>query len=59
MEPFIGLVVGAHGNTSIKGYGYLKGHPEVTIYSLSEEVAKLHIEGSKTLKVGDKYRNNI
>jgi D-serine deaminase-like pyridoxal phosphate-dependent protein len=50
----LGLDQGAHGNTGIKGYGYVKGHPEVTVYSLSEEVAKLHIEDSSTLKVGDK-----
>ena len=50
----LGLDQGAHGNTALKGYGYIKGHPELTVYSLSEEVAKFHIEGSTTLKVGDK-----
>jgi D-serine deaminase-like pyridoxal phosphate-dependent protein len=49
-----GLDKGAHGNASIKGYGYVKGHPELTVSSLSEEVGKLHVEGSTSLKVGDK-----
>jgi D-serine deaminase-like pyridoxal phosphate-dependent protein len=50
----LGLDQGAHGNTSIKGYGYIKEHPEITISSLSEEVGKLHIEGNSKLKVGDR-----
>jgi D-serine deaminase-like pyridoxal phosphate-dependent protein len=50
----LGLDQGAHGNTSIKGYGYVKGHPELTVSSLSEEVGKLHVEDSTNLKVGDK-----
>ncbi|MPN07934.1 3-hydroxy-D-aspartate aldolase [bioreactor metagenome] len=45
---------GAHGNNSIKGYGTIKGHPELTMYSLSEEVGKMHADGPTTLKVGDK-----
>ena len=49
----LGLDQGAHGNTALKGYGYVKGYPEITVYSLSEEVAKLRVEGSTTLKVGD------
>ena len=50
----LGLDQGAHGNTAIKGYGYVKGHPELLIYSLSEEVGKFHVEGKTDLKVGDK-----
>lgn len=50
----LGLDQGAHGNTSIKGFGVVKGHPELTVYSLSEEVGKFHIEGKTDLKVGDK-----
>lgn len=50
----LGLDQGAHGNTALKGFGFVKGHPELTVYSLSEEVAKLHVEGSTTLTVGDK-----
>ena len=50
----LGLDQGAHGNTSIKGFGVVKGHPELTVYSLSEEVGKFHVEGKTDLKVGDK-----
>ena len=50
----LGLDQGAHGNTSIKGYGTVKGHPELTVSSLSEEVGKLHVDGETSLKVGDK-----
>lgn len=49
----LGLDQGAHGNTAIKGYGHVKGHPELTVFSLSEEVGKLHVEGETNLKVGD------
>lgn len=50
----LGLDQGAHGNTAIKGYGYVKGHPELTVSSLSEEVGKLNVKGTTTLKVGDR-----
>lgn len=50
----LGLDQGAHGNGSVKGFGYVKGHPELTVYGLSEEVGKLHVEGATDLKVGDK-----
>lgn len=50
----LGLDQGAHGNTAIKGYGYVKNHSELTVSSLSEEVGKLHVEGTTNLKVGDK-----
>lgn len=50
----LGLDQGAHGNNALKGYGYVKGHPEITVCSLSEEVAKFHVQGTTTLKVGDK-----
>ncbi|HHY70751.1 MAG TPA: amino-acid racemase [Thermoanaerobacterales bacterium] len=49
-----GLDKGAHGIALIKGFGYVKGHPELIITDLSEEVAKLKIEGNTTVKVGDK-----
>lgn len=52
----LGLDQGAHGNASIKGYGVVKGHPEATVYGLSEEVGKLMIEGETSLKVGDLIR---
>lgn len=50
----LGLDKGAHGNTSIIGYGRVVGHPEAIVYSLSEEVGKIEIKGATNLKVGDK-----
>ncbi len=50
----LGLDQGAHGNASIVGYGTVKGHPELTVDSLSEEVGKLHVHGTTNIKVGDK-----
>lgn len=50
----LGLDQGAHGNSSIVGYGTVKGHPELTVDSLSEEVGKLHVHGVTNIKVGDK-----
>ena len=52
----LGLDKGAHTNDSIVGYGRIKGHDELTIYALSEEVAKVKINGTAELKVGDKVR---
>jgi len=52
----LGLDQGAHGNTSIKGYGHVVGHPELIVAGLSEEVGKLHVEGKTDLKVGDKIK---
>lgn len=50
----LGLDQGAHGNSSIQGHGVVKGHPELNLYSLSEEVGKIHVHGKTDLKVGDK-----
>lgn len=52
----LGLDQGAHGNSSIKGFGVVKGHPELIVEALSEEVGKLHVSGETTLKVGDKIK---
>ena len=52
----LGLDQGAHGNSSIRGYGVVIGHPELTVAGLSEEVGKLHVEGETNLKVGDRIR---
>ena len=52
----LGLDQGAHGNSSIRGYGVVIGHPELTVAGLSEEVGKLHVEGETDLKVGDRIR---
>jgi len=50
----LGLDQGAHGNASVKGYGYVIGHPELTVCGLSEEVGKLHVDGITDLKIGDR-----
>ncbi len=50
----LGLDQGAHGNDAIVGYGKVKQHPELVVFSLSEEVGKLHADGPTDLKVGDK-----
>lgn len=50
----LGLDKGAHGNDSIVGFGKVKGHPELMVQSLSEEVGKLHVNGNTSLQVGDK-----
>lgn len=50
----LGLDLGAHGNDSIRGHGTVIGHSELTVFSLSEEVGKLHAEGPTDLKIGDK-----
>ena len=52
----LGLDMGAHGCASVKGHGTVLGHPELTIYSLSEEVGKVHIEGDTDLRIGDMVR---
>lgn len=50
----LGLDQGAHNNTSIVGHGRVKGHPEIIVAALSEEVGKLKLIGKTNLKVGDK-----
>ena len=50
----LGLDQGAHGNSAIQGFGYVVGHPELTIVGLSEEVAKGKADGPCGLKIGDK-----
>lgn len=52
----LGLDQGAHGNASIRGYGVVPGHPELTVAGLSEEVGKLHAVGKTTLRVGERIR---
>ena len=55
----MGLDQGAHGNSAITGFGYVVGHPELTIVGLSEEVAKVKcLNGDPCdLKVGDKVED--
>lgn len=49
----MGLDQGAHGNAAITGFGYVVGHPELTIVGLSEEVAKVKAARPCGLQVGD------
>ncbi|UUV17523.1 alanine racemase [Fusobacteria bacterium ZRK30] len=50
----LGLDKGAHGSSLIEGFGTVKGHPELIITGLSEEVAKVKICGETNLKIGSK-----
>ncbi|OQB24884.1 MAG: D-threo-3-hydroxyaspartate dehydratase [Firmicutes bacterium ADurb.Bin182] len=50
----LGLDAGAHGNDSIKGFGLVKSHQELSLIGLSEEVGKLKAGGLTKLKIGDK-----
>ncbi|KPB06113.1 alanine racemase [Bacillus sp. CHD6a] len=47
---------GAHGLDSVKGYGYVVDHPELTIERLSEEHGVAVFEGSCKLRLNDKVR---
>lgn len=49
----LGLDQGAHGNASVEGYGHIVGHPELAITALSEEVGKISVSGTTSLKIGD------
>lgn len=51
-----GLDKGAHGISLTSGYGIVKGHPELVVEGLSEEVGKIRAQGQTTLKVGDKIQ---
>lgn len=52
----LGLDRGAHGNSSVKGYGTVIGHPELTVSGLSEEVGKIHADGPTDLKIGGRIK---
>lgn len=51
-----GLDRGAHGNTLVAGHGYIKGHDELELFSLSEEVGKIRIKTgmNSDIRVGDR-----
>lgn len=51
-----GLDKGAHGISLVEGYGFIKGHPELIISDLSEEVGKIEVKGKTNIKIGDKLR---
>jgi D-serine deaminase-like pyridoxal phosphate-dependent protein len=48
----LGLDKGAHGNSAISGYGYIKGHPDACVTSLSEEVGIVSVKQGQ-LSIGD------
>ncbi len=52
----IGLDKGAHGNSLMDTYGYIKEHDELELFSLSEEVGKIRVKAGKStnIKVGDR-----
>jgi D-serine deaminase-like pyridoxal phosphate-dependent protein len=50
----LGLDKGAHGTALMSGFGLVKGHPELTVAGLSEEVGKLAVSGDTAVAVGDK-----
>lgn len=52
----LGLDKGAHGNALLPGFGMVKGHPELLVAALSEEVGKVEILAETTLQVGDKIQ---
>ena len=52
----LGLDQGAHGNGSIRGFGAVVGHPELTVVGLSEEVGKIRADGPTDMQVGDIIR---
>ncbi|MGM0845033.1 MAG: D-TA family PLP-dependent enzyme [Bacillota bacterium] len=47
---------GAHGNESVKGFGHVVGHPELTIERLSEEHGVGVFLGETSLKLNDKVQ---
>ncbi|MDU4961677.1 MAG: alanine racemase [Sporomusaceae bacterium] len=49
-----GLDKGAHGVALLNGFGLVKGHPELVLEGLSEEVGKLRTAGETTIAIGDK-----
>lgn len=52
----LGLDKGAHGSDLITGFGKVKGHDELNIISLSEEIGKIQIVKDTNLNVGDKIQ---
>lgn len=52
----LGLDQGAHSQEGLQGYGLVKGHPELKLVSLSEEVGKLEVQGQTSLRIGDQIQ---
>ncbi|MCX7780544.1 MAG: alanine racemase [Negativicutes bacterium] len=51
-----GLDKGAHAASLISSFGLVKGHPELVVTGLSEEIGKITIMGKTSLQVGDKLQ---
>jgi D-serine deaminase-like pyridoxal phosphate-dependent protein len=49
----LALDQGAHGTKGLGGFGYIVGHPELTITRLSEEHGMVEIKGHCSLAIGD------
>ena len=52
----LGLDKGAHGISSVKSFGHIIGHEELTLAALSEEVGRVEFEGETSLNTGDTVR---
>jgi D-serine deaminase-like pyridoxal phosphate-dependent protein len=52
----LALDKGAHGTSAAADYGRIIGHPELSLFSLSEEVGRIRIDGYTDVKVGDQLR---
>ncbi|MFD2371482.1 D-TA family PLP-dependent enzyme [Brevibacillus sp. GCM10020057] len=52
----LALDQGAHGNATVKGFGYVVGHPEIVIQRLSEEHGVAAIEGETSLGLLDRVQ---
>lgn len=50
----LALDQGAHGKSSVRGFGLVKGHRDAVIERLSEEHGILRVPANSTLKVGDR-----
>ncbi|EDL65706.1 D-TA family PLP-dependent enzyme [Bacillus sp. SG-1] len=47
---------GAHGNETVRGFGHIIGHPEITVERLSEEHGVGTFTGEGSLKLNDKVQ---
>lgn len=52
----LNLDKGAHGNDTVKGFGHVLNHPEITIERLSEEHGIGSIDTKTTLSINDKVQ---
>ena len=50
----LGLDTGAHGKSIVRGFGKIKGHDELCLFALSEQIGKIEVRGATPLVVGDK-----